>query len=159
MIKHVKNSHQSNFTYRTTCLMSSQNIVLGQTTRSARSLNQDRHKIHVLHSPSALTHLWLKPQLFKHLHYLSSPRALTNLQHNPSSPLAPTLPQRHQHFRSDINTAAAALTLTLLHCHSGINTNAVAPTLPQQHQHQCRHQHCGRHRDPNIFCENAIKKC
>jgi len=57
MIKHVKNSHAMKFHLPDNMPHVIPNyVVLGSTTRSATSLNQDKHNIHMLHSPSVLTH-------------------------------------------------------------------------------------------------------
>jgi hypothetical protein len=102
----------------------------------------------MLHSPSALTHLWLDPQLFKHLHYLISPPppALTNLQNNLSFPPPPRQPQ-----------APTLLHFLQLHQYSRRHQYDHRHQYGRRHQYGHKHQYCCRPQDTNLFSENAIK--
>ena len=124
--------------------MSSQNVVLGPTTRSATSLKQDRQKIymrtHLLLSPISDSTLNYLSTFSIYVHLLLSPISQTTLhsppwhQHCCNDAVVPTLPQWHWHADAAAgtnNTAAAAGSLLQASTWLNASTPLHASTLRQ----------------------------
>ena len=161
---------QSNFTYQTTCLMSSQNVVFGPTTRSATSLNQDSSSALPIYpsfppppgtntvAVAAKCYSGIKLQQHCHTDSMTATPKLPQ-GHLYCCRHQPILLQQHQHSPATAASAPQASAQLQQHQHScssinnaaGINTAAAASApmqasaQPQQHQKPCRHQQPCRH--------------